>query len=100
MNYPDSVYIYSAATTDTDTGSATTLFTLRETACSRVQPVSNREATRAGITAGDTAYTFYFESDITLTIKDRIEYNSNTYEIVELVVYPNTYKKAIGRIII
>jgi hypothetical protein len=98
MDYPDSVYIYTSTETEDDSGSQVITFALQGVECCRVQPVSAREVIRSGMgVQGDIIYNFYFDSDVTINTKDRIEYDSSTFEIIECVKYPSTYIRCLGR---
>lgn len=57
----------------------------------RVQPVSAKENIQAGRKATKITYKVYIEPGITIYQKDKINYNSNDYDIVEKIDYQNDY---------
>ena len=94
-------YIYAATETADESGTQIITFALQEAIYARVQPVSARELIRSGVCMqGDVVYKFYVDTDTTIDIKDRIQYSSIDYEVIELIDDPNVYKCVLGRKVI
>lgn len=95
-SYPDQITITRLTSTDLGSGSFSKIFSTLSTTKARVQPESATENKRAGRKVSEKAFRFYFPPATDITMKDKIEWDSNTYNIVELETYPNVYKKCIG----
>lgn len=65
-----------------------------------VQPVSQIENIKAGRETSNKSFRFYLQPTTGVTMEDRVVWDGNTYEITELQLYPNTYLKLIGQIVV
>ena len=60
-----------------------------------VQAVSAIENVKSGRDGNSGNYKFYLPSDTSITLDNRITYNSTDYLIVEFAKYPGTYIKIV-----
>jgi len=79
-------------TSSTDSfGSPTKTFTTGDTINARVQPVSASENILAGRQADKQTFKCFIEPTISINQTDRIQHNSIDYDIVEKIIYTDTY---------
>lgn len=95
MSYSDllneTVVILSYTSSTDSFGSPTETFTTGDTINARLQPASAKENIEAGRQTTKQTFKVYIESDTTINQTDRIQYNSNDFDIVEKITYTSTY---------
>lgn len=94
-SYPDQIKIKRLVRTDLGHGSFKEEFTVHSMPKARVQPISQAENIRAGRKTSNRGFNVYLPITIDVTMKDVIEWEDETYEIVELEKYPNVYRKLV-----
>ena len=86
--------------TDLENGSFTNEFTDNLTNVNaHAQTVSLRQRLLAGRKANSRAFNFYVDPGLDISMSDHVTYNSEEYEILDRLLYQDTYMKIYAEVI-